>query len=419
MLLLLRVQIGSISFQQTHLAQINQFLVSVDVEPRTTPLSSAAAKVLEVFKLSLEANCRKAYAYQDARRSSFKRSIASTLRDLEIRHQESIVDKNSGYCVDILCTDHGTCIAIQGDGPSQYLGAGRRASGAARLKNRHLVLMGYKVVSVPYWEWNALNGREEKEEYMLGRLAQVKMQSAAQIAHSRLHSDYAATSSREAEHAVANDNGEDIHSLPHTDMSHRGNGVSDGRELSHTTLGDGRSVSIDACHSSYAESTRGQCAHSSRDKTVQSVGSVPSQSINSVSLRLNGTKVANLYGSLLHESTTPQACRALSDDVVHLERTRLKDLAHAHESRKVGSYVIVRTKYNRNYSGTVVDVDEHSTRMLVARGCIDTGTQLHGASRGRRKTAQWYDLKDYDSAHLMYMQRELRQHEKKALEDSK
>ena len=42
------------------------------------------------------------------------------------------------------------------------------------MKRRHLELLGYRLVSVPYFEWNALRGEAEEEEYLTRRIAETR-----------------------------------------------------------------------------------------------------------------------------------------------------------------------------------------------------------------------------------------------------
>ena len=51
------------------------------------------------------------------------------------------------------------------DGPSHFLSS-RAPTGATLLKRRHLQLLGYVLVSVPYWEWDACKGQVEREQYL-------------------------------------------------------------------------------------------------------------------------------------------------------------------------------------------------------------------------------------------------------------
>jgi hypothetical protein len=64
----------------------------------------------------------------------------------------------------------GPLLAVEVDGPSHFLragGGGARAravpTGATRLKRRLLGALGYRVVSIPYWEWDAMRGDPARE----------------------------------------------------------------------------------------------------------------------------------------------------------------------------------------------------------------------------------------------------------------
>ena len=57
----------------------------------------------------------------------------------------------------------------QVDGPTHFVklaGGGRRPNGATRLKRRLLGRVGWRVVSVPYWEWAACAGPAEQAAYL-------------------------------------------------------------------------------------------------------------------------------------------------------------------------------------------------------------------------------------------------------------
>ena len=57
----------------------------------------------------------------------------------------------------------------QVDGPTHFValaGGGRRPSGATALKRRLLARAGWRVVAVPYWEWEACAGPEAQAAYL-------------------------------------------------------------------------------------------------------------------------------------------------------------------------------------------------------------------------------------------------------------
>ena len=57
----------------------------------------------------------------------------------------------------------------QVDGPTHFVslpGGGRRPNGATALKRRLLARAGWRVVAVPYWEWEACAGPEARAAYL-------------------------------------------------------------------------------------------------------------------------------------------------------------------------------------------------------------------------------------------------------------
>ena len=48
-------------------------------------------------------------------------------------------------------------------------GQRRRPNGGTRLKRKQLRQLGYAMVSVPFWEWQALEGEQEQSEYLEGK----------------------------------------------------------------------------------------------------------------------------------------------------------------------------------------------------------------------------------------------------------
>ena len=66
-------------------------------------------------------------------------------------------------------------VAIEVDGPGHFLRPGGRVvSGSTLMKRRHLELLGYRLVSVPYYEWNALQGEEGEDEYLRLRIQEAR-----------------------------------------------------------------------------------------------------------------------------------------------------------------------------------------------------------------------------------------------------
>ena len=99
--------------------------------------------------------------------------------------EEEFRDARSGYSIDILVRRRSaagsTCgtksrempaaeWAVEVDGPAHFLGDGRTPSGNTLLKRRQLGQLGYTVVPVPFWEWDALRDEEAKRRYLEEKL---------------------------------------------------------------------------------------------------------------------------------------------------------------------------------------------------------------------------------------------------------
>ena len=96
--------------------------------------------------------------------SRLQAGVAGIVKDLGHRYEEEAVDPRTGYSIDILIKpDGGDSLgtAVEVDGPHHFLSGERAANGPTLLKRRLLGHIGYRVVSVSYWEWDELN--EEKE----------------------------------------------------------------------------------------------------------------------------------------------------------------------------------------------------------------------------------------------------------------
>ena len=86
---------------------------------------------------------------------------------------------NSGYSIDMRVHDMrvnaksstGAAAgwAVEFDGPSNFLTC-RLPVGGTLMKRRHLELLGYTVVSLPFWEWDQLTGSDKRKEYLRSKL---------------------------------------------------------------------------------------------------------------------------------------------------------------------------------------------------------------------------------------------------------
>jgi len=100
--------------------------------------------------------------------SRFHVEVANTLTFLKIPHKnESIV---GGFLIDILVEIGGEKIAVEVNGPSHYFNvtsaSSLRMTGNDLFKIRVLKKQGFKVLHIPYFDWQKLRTAEQKKSYL-------------------------------------------------------------------------------------------------------------------------------------------------------------------------------------------------------------------------------------------------------------
>jgi len=75
---------------------------------------------------------------------------------------------HSRWCSDIaVATAAGSQVAIEVDGPSHVLRPENTLDSPTRSRNRTLTTQGWRVVSVPYFEWDGLKPGQQQQDYLL------------------------------------------------------------------------------------------------------------------------------------------------------------------------------------------------------------------------------------------------------------
>ena len=111
---------------------------------------------------ALLARCAAAFRATEVTISRLQQQVAETLTSLGLSVQEEVVIEE-GYSLDLVVDCGGEQpVAIEVDGPSHFVG--RAPTGATLLKRRQLQHLGWHLVSVPYWEWDALNHADESTQ---------------------------------------------------------------------------------------------------------------------------------------------------------------------------------------------------------------------------------------------------------------
>jgi RAP domain/FAST kinase-like protein, subdomain 2 len=123
----------------------------------------------------LQLQCLESFVSADVKPSFLQNNVIESLRTLQggVSLIEEEVSTQSGYSLDAVVVFQGIQIGVEVDGPFHFVGRSQSPNGATLLKHRQLcALEGWKLASIPYWEWNELdkgsNGenREKKELYL-------------------------------------------------------------------------------------------------------------------------------------------------------------------------------------------------------------------------------------------------------------
>ena len=121
---------------------------------------------------ALAQRCRDAFCQEEGAPSRLQRDVAASLRALGLAPREE-ERTPQGYSLDAVVSYGGREVAVEVDGPSHFVG--RTPTGATALKRRQLRAAGWALLSVPYWEWNALGqalgSKTAKQAYLQRALA--------------------------------------------------------------------------------------------------------------------------------------------------------------------------------------------------------------------------------------------------------
>eukprot|EP00961_Rhodomonas_salina_P289564 3912968-Rhodomonas_salina.1 len=115
-----------------------------------------------------------------------QKQVARTLSNMGLDVREEVTDEASGYSLDILLDKASPLApehvrkckagwAVEVDGPSHFVKSSDgelHCNGGTLLKRRHLEGLGYALVSVPFWEWDAVEKQksEERARYLSEKL---------------------------------------------------------------------------------------------------------------------------------------------------------------------------------------------------------------------------------------------------------
>jgi hypothetical protein len=108
--------------------------------------------------------CRAACCSNVGRPSRMQRDVGVALASLGLQPEEEVV-LHEGYSLDFVVEWCGDRVGVEVDGPSHF--KGREPNSATLLKRRQLRCLGWRLVSVSYWEWDEVVASSQRaNEYL-------------------------------------------------------------------------------------------------------------------------------------------------------------------------------------------------------------------------------------------------------------
>ncbi len=109
-------------------------------------------------------------AFSKTRASALQDSVSECLSLMGIAHTPEHRCERSERSIDVAIVGGAQRIALEVDGPSHFLQSGQ-SNGRTQMRNRCLAAYGWRVVVVPFREWNALRTQTERQAYLSRLLA--------------------------------------------------------------------------------------------------------------------------------------------------------------------------------------------------------------------------------------------------------
>jgi len=147
---------------------MHQFVVACDVDEG---LRAGVPASILALKETLGPGCHAAFVRRSKTVSRSQQQVRQTLQGMHLWVEEEVVCPRSGYSIDMWVhnspvlqqTGNASWLgdkdgwAVEFDGPTHFLVC-RAPTGATLIKRHHLHLLGYTLVSLPYWEWDSVFG---------------------------------------------------------------------------------------------------------------------------------------------------------------------------------------------------------------------------------------------------------------------
>ncbi len=123
--------------------------------------------LLEAARLAWQASV----SHKASKHTSYcARDIVNTVIGLGLQYIEE--DTSTGYAIDVSLPQ--LKIAIEADGPTHRCRNTGQPLGGTVMKQRHVQAAGWQLVTVTHDDWQKLQGRPQKLQYLQARLDQFK-----------------------------------------------------------------------------------------------------------------------------------------------------------------------------------------------------------------------------------------------------
>lgn len=130
-----------------------------------------------------ETSVRETAKLASQRPSTFQKQVLKSCNSLDPSWQVlggEHLTEDKLFSMDVAMLVQGVKVAVEADGPTHFsMNKPYRLMGSTLLRNRALQRRGWRLLSVPFYEWDELPSAKAKAEYLRSKLIQLCGQSAA------------------------------------------------------------------------------------------------------------------------------------------------------------------------------------------------------------------------------------------------
>lgn len=94
--------------------------------------------------------------------SALQLAVSAAVTQLGVLYEAEVVTPQ-GYQLDLVLQAGGVTIGVEVEGPHHFVGRSQQPKGKTLLKRRQLQAAGWRLMGVPYWEWDACNNNRPEQ----------------------------------------------------------------------------------------------------------------------------------------------------------------------------------------------------------------------------------------------------------------